>query len=624
MKKFLFSVLMAALAIPMTQAIEKTGLPLMLTRGHGQVASVQIKSSDFSKIGKYMSMTKGENAVTWDFEDEAQMDNWMALDNDGDGYNWYQHINTGSGNLTTHGGDGVIASESYHNNDDGTQGGTALTPDNWLITPVVNLGGTLTLWACGQDPSYAEEVFAIYVCVGTPTSMDAFEKVGVDVTTTGEMTEYKFDLSAYAGQEGCIAIRHYNVTDKFILVVDDITIDPDEVYVPDPTTPEELTAYPGDVYADVEWTDTDDAAWNLRYRVYDPNTTSTIHWSAEADESLDDWMIWDADGDGNSWGITTLGESAPDGTRVFYSASVGNDGALNPDEYLITPEVEIKEGGMLTFWAGTYYFPENFAVYLIPDVDNTESWVEIMGETEAVDGYYQGAGQYYTIDLTPYANLRGNARFAFRHFDSEDQYYFFLDDISVVIPGNPEGEWTYVNGLDEPFYTIEGLTPETTYEVQVQAYNEEKESDWTESTIFTTTREITPAPEYDITTGKYNEKYVEITCVDEDAVIYYRVQFENGTWSDWAVYDGKMMFTENGHYNIEAYATSPEKENSGIVPEEFIVSDCTAVSELNGQKAVAGVRYFNAMGQEMAQPNGMTIVVTTYTDGTKVANKVMK
>ena len=200
MKKFLFTVLMAALAIPMTQAIEKTGLPFMLTRGHGQVASVQIKSSDFSKIGKYMSMTKGENAVTWDFEDEAQMDNWMALDNDGDGYNWYQHINTGSGNLTTHGGDGVIASESYHNNDDGTQGGTALEPDNWLITPVVNLGGTLTLWACGQDPSYAEEVFAIYVCVGTPTSLDAFEKVGVDVTTTGEMTEYKFDLSAYAGQ----------------------------------------------------------------------------------------------------------------------------------------------------------------------------------------------------------------------------------------------------------------------------------------------------------------------------------------------------------------------------------------------------------------------------------------
>ena len=41
-------------------------------------------------------------------------------------------------------------------------------------------------------------------------------------------------------------------------------------------------------------------------------------------------------------------------------------------------------------------------------------------------------------------------------------------------------------------------------------------------------------------------------------------------------------------------------------------------------KTVANVRYFNAAGQEMSQPNGLTIVVTTYTDGTTNAAKVMK
>ena len=48
------------------------------------------------------------------------------------------------------------------------------------------------------------------------------------------------------------------------------------------------------------------------------------------------------------------------------------------------------------------------------------------------------------------------------------------------------------------------------------------------------------------------------------------------------------------------------------------------VDELNADKAVAGVRYFNMAGQEMQEANGMTIVVTTYTDGTTSAEKVMK
>ena len=50
----------------------------------------------------------------------------------------------------------------------------------------------------------------------------------------------------------------------------------------------------------------------------------------------------------------------------------------------------------------------------------------------------------------------------------------------------------------------------------------------------------------------------------------------------------------------------------------------TDVDEVNAAKTVAGVRYFNLAGQEMQEANGMTIVVTTYTDGTTSAVKVMK
>ena len=46
------------------------------------------------------------------------------------------------------------------------------------------------------------------------------------------------------------------------------------------------------------------------------------------------------------------------------------------------------------------------------------------------------------------------------------------------------------------------------------------------------------------------------------------------------------------------------------------------ISDTN--KVVAGVRYYNIMGQEMTEINGLTIVVTTYTDGSHSAVKVFK
>ena len=49
------------------------------------------------------------------------------------------------------------------------------------------------------------------------------------------------------------------------------------------------------------------------------------------------------------------------------------------------------------------------------------------------------------------------------------------------------------------------------------------------------------------------------------------------------------------------------------------------VNELiDNNKVVASTRYYNIMGQEMKEVNGITIVVTTYTDGTRSAVKVIK
>jgi len=44
----------------------------------------------------------------------------------------------------------------------------------------------------------------------------------------------------------------------------------------------------------------------------------------------------------------------------------------------------------------------------------------------------------------------------------------------------------------------------------------------------------------------------------------------------------------------------------------------------DANKVVAGIRYYNIMGQEMKEANGLTIVVTTYTDGSHSAVKIIK
>ena len=119
--------------------------------------------------------------------------------------------------------------------------------------------------------------------------------------------------------------------------------------------------------------------------------------------------------------------------------------------------------------------------------------------------------------------------------------------------------------------------------------------------------------------------------VPADADIMYRVLVWDPVteeWTvrnDWTPYTGaekEIWFENNGEkVRVEAYAYVGENR-SDVAAYEFTVE--TALNELMGGKTVAGVRYFNMAGQEMQEANGMTIVVTTYTDGTTSAVKVMK
>ena len=136
--------------------------------------------------------------------------------------------------------------------------------------------------------------------------------------------------------------------------------------------------------------------------------------------------------------------------------------------------------------------------------------------------------------------------------------------------------------------------------------------------------EQTAAPSIAADTQSGVHAYFVTITPSEECDLYYRYSKDNGELSDWILYDGTVPFDEDGYYFVEAYAIAPGKTESLHVTCSFVVTPRTGLDELSGDKAVSSVRYFNVAGQEMSQPNGMTIVVTTYSDGTRTATKVMK
>ena len=176
--------------------------------------------------------SKGNRGTqTWGFE--GTTDSWTTIDADGDGYNWQLASVLMSGySISAHGGSDMLSSESYNKTS-----GTALTPDNWLVSPQVTLGGSFSMYACAQDANYAAEHFGIYVSTTSNTNTNSFTKLNewtLAAKTQGSWGQYTVDLSAYAGQTGYIAVRHFNCTDQFYLNVDDFTL----TYSDTPVTPD--------------------------------------------------------------------------------------------------------------------------------------------------------------------------------------------------------------------------------------------------------------------------------------------------------------------------------------------------------------------------------------------------
>ena len=266
------------------------------------------------------------------------------------------------------------------------------------------------------------------------------------------------------------------------------------IYWNAPDMPANVTADPTATTAKINWDGGDAEEWNLRYRQYNPDADNFYFNDFESDVA--GWMVYDADGDNYNWGQRTA-EYSSNGSNCMTSASwISSAGALTPDNWLISPVVNLNGVARFYAWGQDKSYPsEVFAVYVTTNTSDsiTTDDFELLSNGDitalAWDSINSGADNLQIFDLSAYEGQQG--RIAIRHYNVTDMFYLDVDDFYVGDPDAPVYPWIEVEGITEIPYIIEGLTPETTYEVQVAGVNGGAIGVWTESTIFTTLGEQT-------------------------------------------------------------------------------------------------------------------------------------
>ena len=411
-----------------------------------------------------------------DFENGLP-DTWTTVDQDGDGYNWSHQV----AGQSAHSGSGLVNSASYSS--------AALTPDNWLITPLLDLQGTMSVWMRAQDASYPAEHYAIYLST-TGNAVSDFTTVLVPEAydLTGEYAEITADLSEYAGQQGYIAIRHFNCTDQFRLNLDDFVIydgemgDWNEITVDETTVDlEDLTA---GTHYDVQVTgvcEGEEPLWSNMLTFATEAACSTIslnvHNSYKWEETFEGYDVEHTDGGftnylpkcwtlvkeytGASPDLNNIGLGVDTLPQVFYNPSfdANNDGnqTLRMKFHSLVAMPELDESVdmsrlHLSMWVRqpqTYYHLQVGVLTDLADDSTFEPLADIDNESTNMEHFeldfsrYQGEGRYIA-----FKNLGGSS--------SNPYCTQYLDDIVLTYNAAPEACGISSLAYDEGFegYTI--------------------------------------------------------------------------------------------------------------------------------------------------------------------------
>lgn len=387
---------------------------------------------------------------------------WTTIDNDGDGYGW-EGIT-----LSQDGSNKGAASYSYIN------GTGALTPDNWLVTPAVTIGTvyTLSYKVASGDPNYPDEQYAVYVA--TSNTVDAFlATTAVHEETLSEGGVFKtvtIDLADYANQTVYIAFRHYNSSDQYCMVIDDVRVggaQAPEVTVVGPAavqvnTPVTFTAN----------TDASTIAWYIGSELQSATSATFTHTFtalgdyqviAKATNAIGDTYdtldvnvytcegitipyepnfagglgCWDTLSYDTLYGVMwqPCSEAGIDGQVYSMSGYYGDSYTdLGTDSWLVSPEIAKPATGSyeIAYTPAAYanfarygYYGEHYGVYIIQNGDSTLLYEETLTAADTV--LDASAERYVYIPST----VTGSFKVAFRHFNSVNGYVLILDGIKL-------------------------------------------------------------------------------------------------------------------------------------------------------------------------------------------------
>ena len=287
------------------------------------------------------------------------------------------------------------------------------------------------------------------------------------------------------------------------------------------------------------------------------------------------------------------------------------------------------EYGIVLGWGYTYVYEGEDGYYMGNELDDRTTEIQFMIDDDYI--YLLGTEGDINAEFPDNYNATGmytywsdDLSWTALEFCNRDEYGYaepfgYMVNLVPAVPANPTADEWYDCG-DESGYSrfyftlpdkdVDGnimLNPENlSYSIFVDNGNGAEKFIFPAAVYYYDIDEDIDEVPYEIYSSGYD--------FYADHTYFYRTNAEGY----------EPLFTEN--IGIQVYYDVPtvsirEKNASDIV---WLYDTDVAVKEVNAGKTVANVRFFNLAGQEMAQPEGLTIKVTTYTDGTSSAVKVVK
>ena len=222
--------------------------------------------------------------------------------------------------------------------------------------------------------------------------------------------------------------------------------------------------------------------YELRYKKHITQINNSF-----LDENLGDWTTIDADGDGYNWVFKSFNDA---GAGIGSASWIDGEGALTPDNYLVSPKFVIGDSITFEAWGQD---PDDFMEHFGVAVSTTsnpdpETFTTIQEET--IDA--SKTWKKYTVDLSAYKGQKGYV--AIRHFNCTNQYWLLVRNVNFYPNPNPEQEdpdWTVVRSLNEAAYMLSQLEPDQEYWVEVRALYENEATDWSRTYKFRTLEDET-------------------------------------------------------------------------------------------------------------------------------------